>query len=235
MKKYTKDYTKDKKYLLYVHVFPNGKMYVGITCINPFRRWRNGLGYRNQPLMKRAIDKYGWNNIRHVIMYENLDYDTAVWKERLLIKLFNTNSYNDNSNGYNCDNGGEGAKGHKVSEKAKENMRKAQVKTPEWRKHISEGRKNANIVPWNKGLKMPEGWNKSPIRWDSKNNPRNSKVEYNGTVYCSKMQCWKENFSDKINYDAFKACINRLSNGGKIVKKEYQNLHLEDVIILGKN
>ncbi len=34
---------KTKKYVVYLHIFPNGKYYVGITCANPVnRRWRGG-------------------------------------------------------------------------------------------------------------------------------------------------------------------------------------------------
>jgi hypothetical protein len=67
--------------------------------------------------------------------------------------------------------------------------------------------------------------NKSPIRWKRGDSPCTSPVEYNGIIYPSKKQCWEENFYDKISYDAFKACLLRLEKGGKIVKKEYLQLH----------
>ena len=36
-------------YCVYIHTFPNGKVYVGITCTAPERRWRaDGSGYRKQ-------------------------------------------------------------------------------------------------------------------------------------------------------------------------------------------
>ena len=45
---------------VYVHRFKNGKKYVGLsTEENINKRWKNGLGYRNQPLIYRAILKYG--------------------------------------------------------------------------------------------------------------------------------------------------------------------------------
>lgn len=35
-----------KKYFLYKHTFPNGKVYIGITSrVNPERRWLGGRGY----------------------------------------------------------------------------------------------------------------------------------------------------------------------------------------------
>ena len=35
-----------KKYSVYVHTFPNGKKYVGVTCLPVNARWSNGRGYR---------------------------------------------------------------------------------------------------------------------------------------------------------------------------------------------
>lgn len=46
-------------YSVYVHVFPNGKLYIGATRQEPKKRWRSGGGYRNQKAMYEAILKYG--------------------------------------------------------------------------------------------------------------------------------------------------------------------------------
>lgn len=35
-------------YTVYMHVFPNGKKYVGITSQDVSRRWRDGKGYEGQ-------------------------------------------------------------------------------------------------------------------------------------------------------------------------------------------
>lgn len=51
-------------YTVYMHTFPNGKRYVGITCQDVSRRWRDGKGYDEQAV-HGAILKYGWNNIQH--------------------------------------------------------------------------------------------------------------------------------------------------------------------------
>lgn len=51
-------------YCVYCHTFPNGKRYVGISS-DCEKRWRNGKGYETQPKMNRAIQKYGWENIKH--------------------------------------------------------------------------------------------------------------------------------------------------------------------------
>lgn len=37
---------KNKKYIVYMHIFPNGKKYIGMTGKKPSYRWENGLsGY----------------------------------------------------------------------------------------------------------------------------------------------------------------------------------------------
>lgn len=78
-------------YTVYMHIFPNGKRYIGITGQKVNERWRiNGNGYRSQKLMKRAIEKYGWNNIDHIIVAENLTLKDAGNLEKKLIEQYQT-------------------------------------------------------------------------------------------------------------------------------------------------
>ena len=78
----------DKKYTVYKHIFPNDKIYIGITCNSPKTRWGNqGYGYKNQ-LVGRAIKKYGWNNIEHIIIRKGLTKEEAKIAERKLIKKY---------------------------------------------------------------------------------------------------------------------------------------------------
>lgn len=59
-------------YSIYVHTFPNGKTYVGITMRDVSIRWGNGNNYTNCRAVNRAIKKYGWENIKHdVVKYQN--------------------------------------------------------------------------------------------------------------------------------------------------------------------
>ena len=69
------------KWTIYCHIFPNGKRYVGRTSQLLYKRFHNGLGYKNSPLMEKAIKKYGWENIEHVILEENLTEQESVIKE----------------------------------------------------------------------------------------------------------------------------------------------------------
>ena len=59
-------------YTVYMHISPSGKKYIGITGQSIERRWGNGTGYKNCISFNRAIEKYGWNNIKHIILYSGL-------------------------------------------------------------------------------------------------------------------------------------------------------------------
>lgn len=103
-------------YSVYAHKFPNGKMYVGITMQDCKKRWCNGRGYTS-PLMKNAIEKYGWDNIEHVVLFSGLSKETACKIEIDLIRKYDLNNA---ENGYNISTGGEsGSLGAARSEKWK--------------------------------------------------------------------------------------------------------------------
>jgi hypothetical protein len=66
-----------------------------------------------------AIEKYGWENILHEIVYENLTLEEAHEKEIELIALHNS----DNPRfGYNISSGGFSGSGHTVSEDARKRI-----------------------------------------------------------------------------------------------------------------
>lgn len=92
--------SKNKKYYVYAHIFPNEKYYVGITC-NLKSRWsNNGAKYKGQPVYS-AILEHGWDNIDHVVLKSDLSSDEAEYWEKEYIKLFDSVK-----NGYNVANGG---------------------------------------------------------------------------------------------------------------------------------
>lgn len=93
----------EKKYKVYVHIFPNSKRYVGVTCQTTQKRWRYGKGYSHNKYMVNAIEKYGWENVRHEILYENLTKEQAEQKE---IELISEYKSNQREFGYNIENGG---------------------------------------------------------------------------------------------------------------------------------
>lgn len=90
----------ENNYSVYVHIFPNNKYYVGITKQDVNQRWQNGHGYKKQPVYN-VIKEFGWDNIKHIVLYENLCRKDAQEKEKELIKQLDSIS-----NGYNIDFGG---------------------------------------------------------------------------------------------------------------------------------
>ena len=97
-------------------------------------RWANGLGYATQ-FFGKAVQKYGWDNISHDVLFEGLSLEEANAKEIEMIKKYDTHNP---ENGYNCTDGGDGALGHRLSKEEREktsNRMKAAWKKPEFRKH----------------------------------------------------------------------------------------------------
>ena len=92
-----------ENYKVYKHTSPSGKVYIGITKQDVKQRWRDGNGYKTQTLFYRAIQKYGWENITHEILFDNLTKDQADLKEIELIRQYKSNTA---EYGYNVDNGG---------------------------------------------------------------------------------------------------------------------------------
>lgn len=93
----------DKSYCVYKHTAPNGKVYIGVTRKKPSRRWNNGKGYVRNKHFYSAIQKYGWENIKHEIVLKDLTKKQASQGERDLIRLYKAN---DPSYGYNHTSGG---------------------------------------------------------------------------------------------------------------------------------
>ena len=129
----------EKNYIVYKHTTPSNKIYIGITCsLN--NRWRNGAGYHHQRFY-RAIQKYGWDNIKHEILYSDLTKEDAEQKEIELIAYYKSNNPEF---GYNVSAGGEGFlscepwnKGGHIYEETKEKLRRANL----GKKHSEKSRK----------------------------------------------------------------------------------------------
>lgn len=93
------------EYIVYAHINNvNGKIYVGITHHkNPNKRWKSGTGYKHCLTFKKAIDKYGWNNFKHIVLCHTT-------KERaILIEISLIRAYKLRGISYNIANGGEGS------------------------------------------------------------------------------------------------------------------------------
>jgi group I intron endonuclease len=82
------------KFIVYMHENKiDGKKYIGITSKRPDVRWgKNGERYKNSSDSHfwNAIKKYGWNNFKHEILFEELNFSDALKKEFEVSKKFNT-------------------------------------------------------------------------------------------------------------------------------------------------
>lgn len=159
----------EKKWAVYKHTAPNGKVYIGITSQKPTYRWSNGMKYSDQPLFFSAIVKYGWINFAHEIIADGLTYEEAADTETKMIAECKSAEY---EYGYNISGGAavfhtesfekkpmseatKAAKRIKQSEAIKRSWQdpdvrkrrldglKENAKKPEYRKSVSDGLKKS--------------------------------------------------------------------------------------------
>lgn len=152
----------NKEFVVYKHIFPNKKVYIGITQQEPKLRWESGHGYKNT-YVGNAIQKYGWENVEHEILLTNLTKEEAEQKE---IELIGKYKSNQKEYGYNIANGGN-HKG-KCSEETKMKISIA-----------NKGKNNGmyNKIPWNKGIKMSEEARKNMSIAQKKKEPCEEKLQ----------------------------------------------------------
>ena len=93
-------------YIVYKHTnLINGKVYIGMTGQTPEQRWgKNGHGYHSHSYFWKAIQKYGWENFRHEILYDGLTIDQALSLEKQTIEEYRSDC---EEYGYNLTSGGE--------------------------------------------------------------------------------------------------------------------------------
>ena len=144
----------------------NGKIYIGITMQKPENRWgNNGNNYKSSPHFYSAIQKYGWDNFEHNILFTNLTKEEACLKEQELIHYFNSMNRDF---GYNSTSGGDiftmnketkqkisqalmgnqNGLGHQCSEEKKKKISEAQKGrefTEEHKQKLSEAAKSRHV------------------------------------------------------------------------------------------
>lgn len=96
----------NNEYTIYVHINNiNKKIYIGQTKQKVKNRQRDGAGYKSSSYFYAAIQKYGQNNFKHIVLFEHLSLEEANIIEDELIKKFNSNNkqyeYNLNTGGKN--------------------------------------------------------------------------------------------------------------------------------------
>ena len=154
-------------YIVYQHKNKiNGKVYIGITSQKPEQRWGSqGRNYKSSPHFYSAIQKYGWDNFEHNILFTELTKEQACLKEQELIKEYNSMN---REFGYNSTSGGDiftmneetkqkisqammgnqNNLGHPCSEEKKKkisNAQKGREFTEEHKQKLSEAAKNRHV------------------------------------------------------------------------------------------
>jgi group I intron endonuclease len=142
------------KYKVYKHTSPSNKVYIGITKVNVKKRWNFGRGYCKNTHFYNAIIKYGWDNFKHEILFENLSLEEAKKKEIELISYYKSNNI---LYGYNQTQGGdyrlpmpeeskkkmiECLKGRVITEEQREHYRQGASKRPKREKLSDTHKKN---------------------------------------------------------------------------------------------
>lgn len=145
----------DRNYKVYMHTAPNDKKYIGITKLELEVRCRNGRGYKNNKHFYNAINKYGWNNIKHEVLFDNLTKEEACLLEQCYIALYDTTN---SKYGFNNTTGGEhytpteeakrrNSEAHKGKCVGEKNGMFGKHHSEETRKKMSEQRSGENH-PW---------------------------------------------------------------------------------------
>ena len=108
-----------RSWSVYIHTAPNGKVYVGITSRPPKKRWLYGHGYADNKDFFADIIQFGWENILHEIVAEQLTEEQAYALEQRLISELRSNNP---KYGYNRASGGFGTTGFIPTEESRKKM-----------------------------------------------------------------------------------------------------------------
>ena len=75
----------ENNYSVYQHVTPDGMYYFGQTS-NIKRRWRNNGAEYKRTALQPYIEKFGWDNIQHIVLFKDQTRENALWIENFLIE-----------------------------------------------------------------------------------------------------------------------------------------------------
>lgn len=130
-------------YTLYMHEFPDGKKYIGVTSKKPDERFgKNGILYKRNTKFFEEIQRVGWENIEHKILCTVDTLEDAKKKEIELISFYKSNLQ---EYGFNTEKGGTI---HAHSDETKRKMsekRKGVKPSDEHRKALSKSLKGKTV------------------------------------------------------------------------------------------
>ena len=75
----------ENNYSVYQHVTPDGMYYFGATQ-NVERRWSNNGAEYKRTALQPYIEKFGWDNIKHIVLFKEQTKENALWIENFLIE-----------------------------------------------------------------------------------------------------------------------------------------------------
>ena len=221
-------------YIVYQHKNKiNGKVYIGITMQDPERRWRYGEGYKSSPHFYTAIQKYGWDNFEHNILFENLTKEEACQKEQELITEFNSMN---RKYGYNSTSGGDV---FTMNDETKQKISQAMMGNKNGLGHPCSEEKKKKISKAQKGKKLTEEHKQklseaakkrhTPCSEKAKENIR--KASHKKPVYCEELNQVFESVQECSRQLGIPATnISKLCNGRGKTLKGYHLKYYDDTI-----
>ena len=75
----------ESNYSVYQHVTPDNMYYFGATQ-NVERRWSNNGAEYKRTALQPYIEKFGWDNIQHIVLFRDQTRENALWIEDFLIE-----------------------------------------------------------------------------------------------------------------------------------------------------
>lgn len=210
-------------YIVYQHKNKiNGKVYIGITARKPEARWKNGEGYKSSPHFYSAIQRYGWDNFEHNILFTNLTKEEACKKEQELIKQYNSMNRDF---GYNSTSGGDifvmnNETKQKISKAMKGNKNGlGHACSEEKKKKISDAQKGRKFTEKHK-QKLSEAAKRRHVPCSEEKKEKLKQKSHKKPVYCEELDTVFESVQECARQLGISASnISKLCNGrGKTLK-----------------
>lgn len=131
---------------IYMHIMPNNKVYIGQTTQRLEDRFLNGKGYSRCSLFQKAINKYGWESVRHKILFqvEGGKEDVLQILNKKEDEFIIKHKANDPEFGYNLRRGGENKKHSLQSIELMKQKQRGKKHTEETKKKMSTAKKGKN-------------------------------------------------------------------------------------------
>lgn len=226
----TNENGKERKYTVYMHTSPSGKRYIGITQQDVNKRWKNGYGYKAQAYFYKSINKYGWDNFKHEILYDGLTKESAEQKEVELIAFYKSDDCNY---GYNIEHGGNsiGKMSNETKKKISEINKRENLTEETLRKRSMAQR--GRILSEETKKKMSELWYDTHQESKCK---RVSQYTRNGALLKTWNSVREAGRSFNINGSLISQCCsgNRKTAAGYIWKYENEELTQDEIYLRNK-